>query len=356
MKQVTKIILTAAFMVSVISIPAAKTEAQYYQNSNQVEMLQLIQILMERVALLQQMLQQQRAGGTGSSDSYEWESSEGEEVNDRGPKTNVMNCATTLDGNKANGSLACYGLHDYGDEFGNDQSTCGGLDPIYENRLPTGCVIPAKMCASDRAIATEYTMVRSATDNQIAEWAKNFRASEISVRNQLVRMWEYECTSKPLTGLESEVNIAAIKKDYGDRNPDWDFVNSASDVLVVGAYEGSRIDNSIEVDVAYVGEGTLLVLAAYDPVHWKLSGAGLKNVEGIFVTGYHNQRISNVPSGVEVTSGVYEAGDSVYFYAYEKDSVEFYELQDYLEDKTGFAPYLFFGGYNPTRVNVSIKG
>ena len=286
-----------------------------------------------------------------------WQSSPEVVVNNKGPKNNVMSCAGGVDLNFSDGAFACYGLHDYGDEFGDDQTNCGGLDPDYEQKVPTGCVVPAPVCKSNRAIATEYYLIRSASPQKISELAKNFQATEAAVRDQLIRVWEYDCTDKALTGLISTIDQSQINQNYGGKNSDWSFVDNAADVLVVGAYTGSDNDGSVNVNVTSANQNSLLVLTAYDPVTWNLSGTALKNVKAVFVTGYGPQKITGLPAGVKVTSSIYETDRSEhYFYAYERESAKYYELMNYLRTKTGYKPYLFWGAYQQTNVIVSIKG
>jgi hypothetical protein len=156
--------------------------------------------------------------------------------------------------------------------------------------------------------------------------------------------------------LESEIDVESLERDYGGLNENWDFVDSASDIVIVGAYEPANADNTVTVTVANINPGTLLVLSSYESVKWKLTGVDLKDVKGIFVTGYENQEITGVPYGVEITNSVYEESgkEEGIFYAYEKESPEFYQLQDYLHDKTGFKTSLFFGQYSLASVIIKI--
>lgn len=363
----SKLLVSSFFIALLVLTPMStqplqpKTaEAAELSPERQAEMIRIIQVLLQQVRTLQAQLeemrsnsdQQQTQNGNGV-----WSSSADAEVDDRGPKYNAMSCNSTQNGSLRNGTLACYGLWDYGDEFGNDQANCGGLDPSYEKRKPTGCVIPAKMCASDKAIASNYYSVRNGIDNAtVSELATNLQATETAVREQLVSVWEYTCTDEPVTGLTSEIDVSSIQKDYGAENPDWDFVSNRADILIVGVYEGSEVDNSVTVNLSSINNNSLLVLTAYEPIAWKLEG-DTDSLGGIFVTGYYDQTITGVPEDVSITSSIYEAGDSEpYFYVYKQDSAEYFELVDYLDDKTGYEPYLFFGGYKKDSINVSLKG
>ncbi len=359
MKKYIGILLVAMLLLVQFSPALAQVQNSFPKNQTNTEREALIQKLMQQIIVLQQLLEKTKNQNQPSSPSTSsvWQSSPTAVVNNKGPQKNAMSCEGGADSNLSNGLLACYGLHDYGGEFGDDQATCGGLDPDYEKRVPTGCVIEAPVCKSNRAIASEYYRTTNLSTNKIAELARNFKATEVAVRDQLIKVWEYRCTDKPLTGLGSIVDQTKIKNTFLGLNKDWSFVDNASDILVVGAYTGSDKDGSIQVTIADANPNSLLVLSAYDPVTWKLSGAALKNIKAIFVTGYGNQRIEGLPTGVKVTSAVFESGQvNDFFIVYERDSVEYYELVNYLRAKTGFTPYLFFSGYQLTNVKVSLKG
>lgn len=364
-KIFSAILLSAIFLTIGASDTVVRADTENNStvvSGQEITRLSLIEKLLQQIIELQKLLVFLQASESkttnGPSQSNVWDSSEGsEEIDNRGPKYNAMSCSHGLEENLSNGALACYGLWDYGDEFGNDTATCGGLDPILENRLPTGCVIPAKQCSTGRAIATDYFRIGEVSSQKITELAKNLNATEVAVQEQLVSVWEYKCTSKPLTDLHSEIDVNSIQKNYGPKEAAWEFVDSTADIVVVGVYEGSAIDNSVVVDVSSINQDTLLVLSAYEPVNWKLTGANLQQVKGIFITGYENQRINGIPDGVDVISAIYEKRDEGdHFIVYTKDDPEFYRLQDYLNDKTGYKPYLFFGGYSEDYVKVSLKG
>jgi hypothetical protein len=291
---------------------------------------------------------------SASAETTTW-SSGGAVDNTRGPKFNAMDCNRSSSAQLSDGSVACYGLWDYGDEFGNDSSVCGGPDPLYENKKTTGCVIPVKMCRSGKAIASSFYGKNNMPQNKIAEFAKKLQSSESAVKNQIVSLWEYKCTSQEVTGLESIIDVERIQKSYGEKNKTWNFVSSRKNMVIVGAYEGDSKNDSITVNVENVLPNTLLVLSAYDPVQWKITGKSVKNIRGIFVTGYYNQSIVGVPSGVKVESLISEAGGSPYFMVYDSAEAEYYKLQDYLYDKTGYTAQFFYGSYNPSAVTIDVS-
>ncbi len=185
---------------------------------------------------------------------------------------------------------------------------------------------------------------------------------------------EYAPTVKP-SKEASDLMKYADKKDVSDDEMDelqdeWSFVDSSAEILVAGAYQGTLPDGQVrkfqddregEITV-YVANGSgesLLVLSAYEPTHWKLEGVGLENIQSILLTGYHDQRVTGVPDGVEVIERIWGNGDSPYFILYNGKGVEdddYPALKEYMKNATGYAPYLFFGEYEADEILVSLKG
>jgi hypothetical protein len=120
------------------------------------------------------------------------------------PRRNAMSCATPLLSGLSNGSIACYGLWDFGDAFGNDVNMCATTGQTAYSYSALGCRVATSACQSGSAVATEmlntYKPWDSATDNvplasdaQIAAIAGNLNSTESLVRSQLIRVWIYTC-------------------------------------------------------------------------------------------------------------------------------------------------------------------
>ncbi len=198
--------------------------------------------------------------------------------------------------------------------------------------------------------------------------------------------WEYPKYSNESKATSKYIELDAGDTENSDEDEDsdmeeaeqdetsiWSIPKSKADILVVGVYEGGYSDGvshsfgnhpqgEVTVDVSSVSsENTLLVLNSYEPVHWKITGANAKYIKGVLMTGYYDQKISGQPSGAKVVENTFVNGakSSEYFTVYNGQGIEddeFPELVEYLEEKTGFAPYLFFGGYSKDTVSVSVKG
>lgn len=104
-------------------------------------------------------------------------------------------------------------------------------------------------------------------------------------------------------------------------------------------------------------EDTMLVLTAYEPVQWKLTGDATEYVTRVFLSGYYDQEIIGISPDVEVVHLSHESGDSEYFYPYENNSKNLTELEEYIEDKSGDrAQWYWRGAYSLDAIGLGQKG
>lgn len=105
-----------------------------------------------------------------------------------GPKVNIMDCGNSKQSTQTKGSVACYGMWDYGDEFGSDSYMC-------ESGSKTGCTVRTTACSSGIAVATEYlsnSQLRSSSGIAI-EVAANLNTKVEAVQQQIAGLWVYRC-------------------------------------------------------------------------------------------------------------------------------------------------------------------
>ncbi|EYF07907.1 hypothetical protein [Chondromyces apiculatus] len=106
------------------------------------------------------------------------------------PGVNAMDCSKQADLNLPEGALACYGVWDYGDAFGNDIDMCGDyLAP------ETGCAVATPACASGLAKSSRVVSISSASSEEIATIAQNLDVTPAVVREEMVEVYVYNCTS-----------------------------------------------------------------------------------------------------------------------------------------------------------------
>ncbi len=108
-----------------------------------------------------------------------------------GPKYNAMSCTKPTLTAVADGEIGCYGLWDYGNEFGDDVNMCGS----YGDRK-TGCVVQTSACQSGTAINSKVISPSQLLSSEISQVASKLKASDLSVKNQIITLWPYVCTSQ----------------------------------------------------------------------------------------------------------------------------------------------------------------
>jgi hypothetical protein len=126
----------------------------------------------------------------------------------KGPGSNAMRCSVASGAARTNGTLACYGVWDFGAEFGNDVDYCGAY-----NGIQIGCRINTPRCQSGQAVATRVVSTHTpwyavgsvqATDADYTVIAANLLTTVPAVKQHLIRVWEYTCvaTVSPGPGVE----------------------------------------------------------------------------------------------------------------------------------------------------------
>lgn len=112
------------------------------------------------------------------------------------PRVNNFSClAAGGPGTLPPGALACYGLLDYGNAFGNDPDPC----PDIFSPPSIGCTLAATQCASGTATATAFYEYHGGapnlpiTDPSISSAAPRFGSYIDLVWRGVIRMWDYTC-------------------------------------------------------------------------------------------------------------------------------------------------------------------
>lgn len=122
------------------------------------------------------------------------------------PRANAMSCRSPSLIGRLAGEVACYGLWDFGDAFGNDQHMCSGAgESAYSSPAP-GCKIPTIACASGLAVASQVLNIYQpwdqtsdgvdlANETEVEEIATHLNTAPTVIRQQLIRIWKYTCTT-----------------------------------------------------------------------------------------------------------------------------------------------------------------
>ena len=139
-----------------------------------------------------------------------------------GPKTNAMSCANPPKTGLAAGSLACYGLWDFGNEFGEDQNMCA-RDSYGTPK--TGCKVSTGACVGGSATATRVLDTYAqwhdanatlASETDITQIAQNLKTTPDAVKQQLIRVWEYTCTGTSTVSLIGAQEQTDLNMQYAN--------------------------------------------------------------------------------------------------------------------------------------------
>jgi hypothetical protein len=105
------------------------------------------------------------------------------------PLSNAMKCSTRPRLNLTNGQLACYGVWDYGNTFGEDDNMCESY-----STPKTGCVISTPACSSGKATAVEIVDISTASNTQLSTIATNLGVSTQVLKEGMARVFVYNCS------------------------------------------------------------------------------------------------------------------------------------------------------------------
>jgi len=130
------------------------------------------------------------------------------------PERNAYNC--TRSGSVANGQTACYGMWDYGNDFGGDKAMCGS----FGRGDTTGCVITAPVCSSGFAEATDYFSNRDLKQmgsGALQMIASNLNVNATTVQEGVAGMWEYQCVQEQIVPGEASVQGVSTSVDQNSQ-------------------------------------------------------------------------------------------------------------------------------------------
>ncbi len=127
--------------------------------------------------------------------------------------------------------------------------------------------------------------------------------------------------------------------------------------VVVGVYEGSYPvgrEGKVYVTVSGdTGESRDLILTAYEPVNWIVSVPSHVTLSKVILLGYHEQRITGLPSGVSVERHSYNT-DGIYRYGYQVNTDAYRDLAKWVEARYPNNWTFQSGGYTGYSVNVYV--
>jgi hypothetical protein len=256
------------------------------------------------------------------------------------------------------------GLNDVLDDIEDGRVEAGGLQSTIDD------LIEQVADASNSNETAENTNDLQEQIDRLLEMIEDPQSvPSASKRNQMSEL-ELQAVIGDLMAQMAQQDGRGTPDDSQMSQDFWD-VDRNDAVMVVGAYQGTypggasrgfRQHPQGEVIVnmtkqAGWQEDTMLILTSYEPVKWVLTGDAVDDaVTLVFLSGYYDQEVTGVSSDVEVIHMSHESGDRDYYYAYERDSRNYNELQDFFKDQTGREFDNFTGKYSLEEVSIGLKG
>ena len=149
-----------------------------------------------------------------------------------------------------------------------------------------------------------------------------------------------------------------------DREPYPQFSAQAT-LYMFGVYAGQRTqakkttrrknhrEGVVQVEVPNPGHPIILVLSAYEPVHWQLRFPQGNTVEHIILSGYYQQRISGVPTDIPVIEYSPVTGQRNRFFAYKRQDKNYRKAANILLEMTHKPISGFRGDYRTGEFHLS---
>lgn len=255
------------------------------------------------------------------------------------PEKNNYSCGNLRGANLAAGKSVCYGVWDYGSAFGEDSYMCpaGGY-----GSSELGCQIQASVCQSGAADATKKYTITSESTGILDTIATKLGVTRATLKEHMVEVWEYTCTANTQQLSSMAIGVGAYEGTYPTGVTHSGGYHPQGTINVYIGDEGSFADKSLT-----------LVLTAYEPVRWNITGPGVHSIGNVFASGYHTQEVSGLPADVPITIKSHQDGDDRYFFTYQNSGTDFINLQSYIEKNYNTKFQLFYGNYTQNQVNIT---
>ncbi len=108
------------------------------------------------------------------------------------PMKNVFGCDRNVAAPLANATVACYGMWDYGEDFGGDVNECRS----DTDEAKTGCMIKAPVCASGSAMAQRYLSNADLKPENLLTISRLLKTTPDTVKKGVAGLWVYRCAAE----------------------------------------------------------------------------------------------------------------------------------------------------------------
>lgn len=140
----------------------------------------------------------------------------------------------------------------------------------------------------------------------------------------------------PQVAKQAAIVLDQVRKKFWEK----------ADVHVVGLYTARKVPAVIKVEPT--GKPIVLVLCAYDAVHWQVEPAEGANIVRVIVSGYNEQNVQGVDSSLVESltyKGTPPGQPRKYFYAYTQKGASYTKMTREVKQMTGKDPHSFQGIY-----------
>lgn len=182
------------------------------------------------------------------------------EKNMQPPKHNAFACDRSVGNKLGLGALACYGMWDYGNDFGEDKFMCGSY-----GQGTTGCEIKAPMCTSGKAIASTYysnSQLKGMSSSLLSAITANLKTDTTVVKNGVAGLWEYTCAAEEAGKAKKEMlSLVVLRMAAGIESVDLKYdVNKDGEITVADSLIIHRVSVGLTpVAPANVSEIQILI-------------------------------------------------------------------------------------------------
>ena len=128
--------------------------------------------------------------------------------------------------------------------------------------------------------------------------------------------------------------------------------NLDTSVFMIGVYEAVNGGGTANIDIGKQhGRDTILVLSAYEPTLWSLTGDGVEDISQVFLYGYEEQTITGLDGQTSFTEFSYEGNRNYQgnTYAYPGNG----RVVNHVQSETGLSVDAFVGSYQATQFSIA---
>lgn len=159
--------------------------------------------------------------------------------------------------------------------------------------------------------------------------------------------------SYPMKAIFIAVVLQVLTSGYSPASAE--LLDANTDLYILGVYEGDRHKyGKVTVFLGAHSRPIALVLTAYESVEWQIELEPGAFLERVFLSGYHNQSVSGIPSYIPVQSSSYDQRSPRYVYGHDNQTCP--KVVDVAMQQYGKAPVEYLCQYKGTAFVIDRSG